>query len=130
MFLKKLAGVGAMVIGVTVAAPAYADLTIVNNTDYDSTCIVNDGACSTILGDIGITHAHSTNSLDYVLLRIACGLHPDNCHADVYMSNDCSGPKVGTVVMNINDGISSIEETGAFTLALDNPFEIQISSKG
>jgi hypothetical protein len=40
---------------------ANADLTIVNNTDSDSTCIVNDGMCSNELGDQGITHAHTSN---------------------------------------------------------------------
>jgi hypothetical protein len=105
---------------------ANADLTIVNNTDSDSTCIVNDGMCSNELGDQGITHAHTSNLILQIELYIACGSNTSNCKADVYMSSNCSGPKVGTVILDINQGISQLTSTGAYKITSADPFQVQI----
>jgi hypothetical protein len=132
MLKKKLGAFCALLMSTSLLAlpiTARADLTIVNNTDQDSTSIVNGGACSTILGEIGITRAHSSNTLDYIIMRIACGMHPNDCVADVYMTDNCSGPKVATVTMDINKGISTIQETGAYSLTQDSPFKLEINPK-
>jgi hypothetical protein len=133
MLKNKLSAIGALLMSTTLIAlpiTARADLTIVNNTDYDSTSVVNGGACSTILGQAGITKAHSSNTLDYILMRIACGMHPSDCVAEVYMTDNCSGPVVATVTMDIDNGISNIQESGAFSLVQDTPFKLEINNKG
>jgi hypothetical protein len=120
--LKKIILISSLILSTT----AHADLTIVNNTDFDSTCVVNDGMCSNELGDSGITHAHTSNLIEQIQLYIACGISTSNCKADVYMTPDCSGPVVGTVILDLNDGISQVTATGPYKLTAINPFEIHI----
>lgn len=86
-----------------------ADLTIVNNTNRDSTSVINHGACSTILGSHGITPAHSTNVVPSKIVTFACLLNRSNCRADVYMTNNCSGPVIATASFDVNSGIKSID---------------------
>ena len=90
----------------TVSANA---LTITNNTKLDSTCIINDGVCSTILGEGGITRAGHTNVIAESKMKLACIFHLSNCKADVYMTDNCTGPKVATVMMDLSTGIKSID---------------------
>jgi hypothetical protein len=104
-------------------------LTIINNSNFDSTSIVNNGICSNAMGEAGITRAHSSNILSHLILMIACGMNTADCKADVYMSDDCSGPLVGTVILDINSGIKNVSENGDFTFTTANPFQIQIDPK-
>lgn len=106
---------------------AQAGLTIVNNTSKDSTSIINDGMCSNSLSG-GVTKAHSTNKVSDIVIGIACLGHSSNCKADVYMSNDCSGDKVSTVMFDTKKGIYNIENVdetrykvsgSGFTVKLD-----------
>jgi hypothetical protein len=120
--LKKIILLSSLII----STAAHATLTIVNNTDFDSTCVVNDGMCSNELGDQGITHAHTSNLIEQIQLYIACGISTSNCKADVYMTPDCSGPVVGTVILDINEGITQVTDTGPYKLTATNPFEIHI----
>ena len=109
MFNKKCFSVVMIAIGMGAAgiAAAKSDLTIINNTNYDSTSIINNGACSTILGDSGITRAHSTNVVSAMKIAMACFTNPANCKADVYMTANCSGPVVATVIFDTKTGIKS-----------------------
>ncbi len=122
--LKKLSYFTSLIL---LATSAHADLNIINNTDFDSTCVVNDGMCSNQLGDEGITHAHSANLISQLELYIACGSNTWNCKADVYMTPDCSGPSIGTVILDINQGISQVTETGPYKIVALDPFQVQIN---
>lgn len=81
-------------------------LTVVNNTDHDSTTITNDFNCSDHLpGGKGVTKAHSTNTIPENTVNIACIKNKENCKADVYMTDNCSGTKVATVIFSTKTGI-------------------------
>lgn len=88
-------------------------LTVVNNTDHDSTTITNshkpNPMCSANLpGGKGITRAHTTNVIPENTVNIACIKDKQNCKADVYMTNNCSGPMIATVIFDIKSGIKSV----------------------
>lgn len=84
------------------------DLTIVNNTNQDSTSYINGSpVCSSYI-PYGITRAHSTNGIPEDTIAMACMADTVNCKADVYMTPDCTGPVVATVIFDINQGIKSI----------------------
>lgn len=81
-------------------------LTVVNNTNRDSTTVTNDFQCSDHLpGGKGVTKAHSTNVIPENTVNIACIKNKENCKADVYMSDNCSGTKVATVIFSTKTGI-------------------------
>lgn len=84
-------------------------LTIRNNTNFDSTSKINDGPCSSsILGAKGVTKAHSTNVISDKMILLACYANRSNCKADVFMTNNCSGPQIATVVFDVNTGVKSV----------------------
>jgi len=83
------------------------ELTIVNNSDFYSTSFINGTMCSSTLSG-GITQPHSTNVVADSVINLACLFYPTNCTADVYMTKNCSGLKVGTVVFDTKKGIKSI----------------------
>ncbi|OGT54084.1 MAG: hypothetical protein A3F43_05645 [Gammaproteobacteria bacterium RIFCSPHIGHO2_12_FULL_42_10] len=88
------------------------DLTIINNTGHDSTSVINNGPCSAnILGDVGITHAHTTNVVPETTVIKACIFNKSNCTAAVHMTNNCSGPVVATVVLDVKKGIKEIRSS-------------------
>jgi hypothetical protein len=110
MEFKKILSAGLVVLGISFSFSAHAfiansDLTIVNDTNHDSTSIINNGLCSTILGDSGVTKAHSTNVVKADILKKACYFSQHNCQADVYMTNNCSGTKIATVFFDIATGV-------------------------
>ena len=86
-----------------------AALTITNNTNFDSTSIINNGPCSTKLGPSGTTHAHSTNVVPDSIVKMACQRSPSNCTAVVYLNGSCTAPAVYIVVLDVNAGIKSAE---------------------
>lgn len=91
-------------------AAVAGDLVINNHTDFDSTSVINNGACSTILGEIGISRAHTdSNVVPDKKIRFACFANKHNCHADVYMTDNCTGEKVATVLFDVDTGIKSIQ---------------------
>ena len=99
---------------------ASADLTIENHTKFDSTSIINGGACSNALGEPGISRGGLPPLVvPDSLIKLACGKEKiNNCVADVYMTNNCSGKKVGTVKFSIISGTLSVTQNP------DSPFRI------
>lgn len=104
-----------LIVGAAMSLPVVAqanDLTTVNNSNHDSTCVVNNGPCSTILGEkYGVTKAHSTNTIPSSKVWLACVRDTKNCKANVYMTNNCSGPVVGTVTLNTDTGVTNVYNT-------------------
>jgi hypothetical protein len=99
-------------LAIALAAPLSAmagALTIVNNTDQDSTSVINSGACSDILGDSGVTRAHTTNVVPENLVAKACIFNKVNCKAEIHMTSDCTGPVIATVVFDVKQGIKNIQ---------------------
>ncbi len=129
MSFKKNIVTGLLTIGVSMASiHGYAQaLTIVNNTDQDSTSVINGGLCSTVFGSDGVTKAHSTNVVSDKLIALACVLNSSNCKADIYMTNNCSGPVIASAVFDTKTGMKSIDVTsdmyrfgiGAFDITID-----------
>lgn len=112
------------------SALASPDLFIHNSTDNYSTSIINNGFCSTKLGEAGVTKPGEKNhQVSGGTVRLACIGHWTDCKAKVYMSADCTGPVVATVLLDIEKGIKSIEPqdpsftvTGSgFDIYLNNP---------
>lgn len=89
-----------------------ADLTIINNTNHDSTSLINNGACSDILGANGITRAHSTNVVPESVIAKGCITNKRNCQANVHMTSNCTGPAVATVLLDVKTGIKSVTPSG------------------
>lgn len=95
------------------------DLIINNRSDYDSTSIINNGACSNILGEVGIARKHTEhNVVPDAKIRFACKMDSKNCRADVKISNNCTGPKVASVLFDVDTGIKQP------VTSLDPRFEI------
>ncbi|HTM63677.1 MAG TPA: hypothetical protein VL360_04165 [Gammaproteobacteria bacterium] len=109
-------------------------LRITNNTDLDSTSVINSKRCSSdVLGEGGITRAHSTNEVSSIKIKLACGLNRENCTADVYMTANCnkSGqPPIARVILDVNKGIKSVvpANNSPFVLTF-NGFDASISKK-
>ena len=130
MLIKKIAIIVSTILCAALPFQAQARgeaLRITNNTNLDSTSKINGGSCSSsVLGESGITRAHSTNEVSNIKLRVACALNRENCVADVYMTTVCekSGqPKVATVVFSVNSGIKSV----VMNTEIDNPYVITYS---
>jgi hypothetical protein len=104
---KKTLCTGFALLGMTLGHTA--SLSITNDTNHDSTSIINHGPCSTILGESGVTRAHTTNVIAENILARACMFNKTNCQADVYMTSNCTGPKIATALFNIYTGVKSVE---------------------
>lgn len=107
LIMKSAAIIGLSCLSTIAAA---GNLIITNNTDEPSTTVTN-GKCSTQwLGEGGITKPHEKRELKETQLRVACGKdHLDNCVADVYMTNNCTGPVIATVTLDTKkDGIKNV----------------------
>ncbi len=104
-----------------------ADLTVTNNTDVNATGIINGGFCSSSFGDQGIIKAHNSITIYKQQLELACGLNTIRCTTDLYMSNDCSGPKVGTIVLSVESGVISAESTSeSYKVSSDDTQQVVI----
>lgn len=129
MLLKKSVCLIGLSIGLCLsAAPVFAQaLTIVNNSNSPSTSIINNGICSSQLGSDGVTQPHTTHVVNDKIIALACFANPSNCKADVYMTNNCSGPLVATAVFDTKNGMKSIKNfsdkykftIGAFNIIID-----------
>lgn len=107
--MKKKSLIGLMMFAMNIPSITLAaSLTIINNTNYDSTSILNNGACSDILGASGISRAHSTNIVPEATLNKGCIFNKVNCKAEVHMTNNCSGPAIATVIFDIKNGIKNV----------------------
>lgn len=106
---------------------SFADLTITNNTNLDSTSIINRGLCSATLPTGGVTKAHTTNVISSFNLGLACVRDQRNCKADVYMTNNCTGPIIATVILDTKTGIKSVEmKDENYTITADK-FKVVLS---
>lgn len=85
------------------------DLIANNRTNFDSTTVTNGAVCSTILGETGISRAHTEgNVIPDRKVRLACGLRKHDCVAAVKMTANCTGRTIATVVFDVDKGIVSI----------------------
>jgi|SRR3990167_2091461 len=109
MIRKLIAG---LCLSVGLLPLAHASLTIDNQTDYYSTAKLNGAACSTILGDTGITKPHSVNTVSDLNVGIGCIMNKKNCKAELYMTNNCSGNVVAIIMFDTSKGIKSIDNKG------------------
>jgi hypothetical protein len=105
----------------SVSMASQAALTLVNNTNRDSTSIINSGVCSSKLPN-GITPAHTTNVVGDTVIKLACIKDKTNCTADVFMTRDCSGNRIARVSFNVN--------TSTVTSVAMNTSEYKISVDG
>jgi hypothetical protein len=129
MIHRKSILASALAIGVSlISAQSFAaqSLTIMNNTNQDSTSRINGGLCSTVFGSDGVTKAHSTHVVDSKLVALACMGNSSNCKAEIYMTNNCSGSVVGTAIFDTNTGIKSIDVTSDTYKFGIEPFKITI----
>lgn len=121
MLMRKKIVMALATLGISslsILANAATDLTVTNNTNEDSTSIVVNGSnkCSNQYGEDGITRKSSTHTIPAMLIRLACGAHLSDCYAHVYMSADCSGESVASVVYDLkstNGGVKSITSTSS-----------------
>lgn len=106
--MKKKILITSIVLGLGLASVTNAQpLTIKNDTNHDSTSVINKGACSSMLPG-GTTRAHSTNVVSERLIRTLCG--NKDCNADIYMEGNCKGPIIATVKFNVNTGLGAISK--------------------
>lgn len=117
-----------ILLGALLPLSSYAaDLTFTNNTDVNATGIINGGFCSSQFGDQGIIHAHNSITIYKQQLELACGLNTIRCVTDLYMSNDCTGPKVGTIVVSVENGVISADSTSdSYKISSDDTQHVQI----
>lgn len=112
MSIKKcITGIATVVLcGASLASYA-TPLTIVNNTQNDSTTRIHNilNKCSSeLLGEAGITRAGQTNVVSENNIRAACFFTPNSCVADVYATANCSGDIIATIEFSTTDGIKSV----------------------
>src|SRR3990167_1148962 len=88
---------------------AHAGLNITNNTDKPSTAVINNGPCSTMLGEHGTTQPHTTNSVPDGIIKLACLIHTSDCKANLYMSDNCSVSVIANIVFDTKKGIRNID---------------------
>lgn len=125
--LKKIALMSLIALSLPLTTFA-TPLTIVNNTAQFSTAVLNGMMCSSRLpGGVGITSPHSTNVVSERILKLACLGHSSNCQADIYMTNDCSGGKVGSAYLNTATGIYSVAVSDPRYAVTYNGFYVTIS---
>lgn len=128
MFKTKL-GKSLLVIAIScLSLNAYAnDLTIINETNQDSTSRINDALfCSDALPN-GVTYKHSKNVVPEMTMRVACTGKLDNCKADVYMALGCSGDLITTIYFSIYTGIKSMTPPKNGYQISYTPFSITMS---
>ena len=102
--MKFSSSVLAATLACCFSVSAYADATVRNNTDTVATAYVS-GSCSSMAGDEGIMKPHSSVVVPQWVLGFFCGF---GCDAQVYMSNNCSGPKIATIHADSISGITNV----------------------
>jgi hypothetical protein len=122
MLIRKSITLAVAAICATMSLQALAgDLIINNRTDLDSTSVINGGACSTKLGEIGIARAHTENNVvPDSKVRLACFFNKRNCKAEVHLTANCTGPIIATVYFDVDAGIKPIKPEDIY----DNSYNI------
>ena len=82
-----------------------AALIIYNNTNEASTCRTHMGCSTDLMGAEGVTPAHSLKEFSDAKIRIACKDRLENCVAEVYMTNNCTGPVVASATFALKSGL-------------------------
>ncbi len=104
MKMKYLALLGAVTLSITPFA-AFADLTIKNNTNSPATAFAGNSPCSNAAGDRGVMQPHGQVVIPDFLVGMYC---TSDCKAQVFMSKNCSGKSIATIVANKREGVKSI----------------------
>jgi hypothetical protein len=132
MSLRKITLAALLILGINLPAISSAgDLTIANHTQFDSTSIINGAACSTILGEGGITRAGKTSVIPESRVTIACLYNTTNCTADVYMTAYCNSKgdlPVATIILDTKKGVKSIQMKNKSYTITGSGFTITLSS--
>jgi hypothetical protein len=124
MSTKLAFALGITIISFTVNA---TPLTVVNHTKSDSTSRIHNwlNKCSSdLLGADGVTPAGQTKEISETNIKLACYFTPDDCVADVYASNNCSGESIALMSFSIKDGMKWVVEK------MPNKYKINAPSKG
>lgn len=127
MLLKKIIASSLLALGVSAAHAQ--DLTITNNTDFPSTTHLNNTICSSVLGDLGVTPAKGSRTINEQAIRLVCITNPNNCQADVYLSKDCSGPVIAKAVYDVATGLKSVSMISPDYQIEGSPFNLVIKKK-
>lgn len=77
-----------------------SDLLFINNTDKFVTSKLNDGICSSKIPGGSPTSPHTQKKVPAWQVELGCTGHAEACKADVYITKDCTGQNIGTVVLN------------------------------
>jgi hypothetical protein len=104
MKMKLLVLLGAVTLSMTPFA-AFADITIKNNTSSAATAFAGNSPCSSAAGDRGVMQPHAQVTIPDFLVGMYCS---SDCKAQVFMSKNCSGKSIATIVANKREGIKSI----------------------
>ena len=107
MKIKHLALLGAVALSVSPIA-AFADLHISNNSNSPATALAGMSPCSSAAGTRGVIKAHGEISVPDFLVGMYC---KKDCQAHVFMTKNCSGKSIATVVANMHDGVKSIQNS-------------------
>lgn len=134
MKLVKKSVITSLLIMGTVSLPVLAqagDLYTSNNTKEYSTSIIHNpikNICSaTLLGNKGITAPGEQNhKIPENDINLAC-MSRSKCVADVYMTKDCSGPKIATVTFDVKTGIESIVMSSNAYKITGSGFNVQLN---
>lgn len=81
------------------------DILLSNNTKSPATGSIGY-ICSSIAGDDGVAAPHSSLTIPQALIDKYCS--GKNCDIQVYMSNNCSAHKAGTVTVDQNKGVVNV----------------------
>lgn len=130
MKITKIIIAGVLGMGMSFSAFAGSDLHIFNNTKYDSTSKINDGMCSKDIPESlggGVTKAGEKKTVPSKAIGFACFGHSSDCKADVYMTADCSGPIVSTVMFDTSKGIKSITPKSTEFTVTGSGFDVQLN---
>lgn len=108
------------------AFASHADIKVTNHTGYYGTAKTNFTPCSSI-SPKGVMQPYGTLEVSQSVLNSFCKVI--DCKVDLYISKNCSGPKVAVVTISAKSGIKSIEHkmrnkvhvTGRGNFAVINP---------
>lgn len=117
---------------ISFAAPGIAiydsslDLKFSNSTKYNLTFSIN-GSCS---NEIGVINRRSIQIIKHDYLNNACDKNLSLCEIQVYPTDNCSGSKIATIVMDFSGARSielhsdkyNISSNGKFDLFLGGPW--------
>ena len=88
-----------------------SDIQIYNDTNFFATSRINGGKCSNEppLGNDGVTQpCQKPHIVSEKLLNLVCWKNKTPCTADVYLTNNCTGPVIATVLVNLKENTLNI----------------------